>query len=154
MKLLASNFIISQENSKHCRKTIGLQCYLTIPRRVTIIYDNRIDFNENKYVFKYLNEFPTSYYCFPYEYIDAEVKNKVDKTKGQLAGDIMEKETKHYVESLNHNTNWLNKITIEIDKFLINSEYIHFFMKIYIQWSKYNGSTSSFRNLTHVVIPS
>ena len=44
------------------------------------------------------------------------------KNKGQLVGDEMEKETKHYVEYLNHNTNWLKTITIEIDKFLINRE--------------------------------
>ena len=41
------NFIMSQENSKHCRKKIGLQCYLTTPRRVTLIYDHQIDLNEN-----------------------------------------------------------------------------------------------------------
>ena len=58
----------------------------------------------------------------------------------------MEKETKHYVEYLNRDTNWLKKI-IEIDKFLVNCEYIDFFMKMYIQWIKYDRSTSSFRKL-------
>ena len=43
----------------------GLQCYLTIPRCVKIIHDNRIESNENKDVFKGLNEVPTSYdYAF------------------------------------------------------------------------------------------
>ena len=37
------------------KQTIVLQFYLTIPQCVTIVYDNRIDFNENKDVFKYLN---------------------------------------------------------------------------------------------------
>ena len=55
----------------------------------------------------------------------------------------MEKENKHYVEYLNHNPNWLKTITIAIDKLLISHEYINFFMKIYMQWIKYNGSTSS-----------
>ena len=64
------------------KQTIGLKCYLTIPRRVTILHDNRIDFNENKDVFKDLNEVPPSYYWFPYEYIDTEVNKKLDKTKG------------------------------------------------------------------------
>ena len=68
---------MSQENPKHCRKTIGLQCYLTIPRHVTIIYDNQIYFNENKYVFRYFNEVPPSYDWFSYEYIDAEIKNYI-----------------------------------------------------------------------------
>ena len=58
-------------NTKHCRNKIGLQCYLTIPQRVTFIYDNRIYLNENKDVFKDLNEFPPSDDWFPYEYIDA-----------------------------------------------------------------------------------
>ena len=44
---------------------------------------------------KDLNEVSPSYDLLPYEYIDAEAKNKLDKTKGQLAGYGMEKETKH-----------------------------------------------------------
>ena len=48
------------------KQTIGLQYYLTIPRCVTIIFDNRVDFNENKDLFKYLNEVPVSYYWFTY----------------------------------------------------------------------------------------
>ena len=62
-------------------------------------------------MFKYLNEVPPSDYWFPCEYIDSVVKNKLEKTKGQLAGDEMEKETKLYVESLNHDPNWLKKIS-------------------------------------------
>ena len=84
---------MSQENIKHCRKKIGLLCHQTIPRRVTNIHDNRIGFNENRNVFKYLNEVTPSDDWLPYEYIDAEVNKKVYKTKGQLADDEMEKET-------------------------------------------------------------
>ena len=57
----------------------------------------------------------------------------------------MEKETKHYVEYLNHDPNWLKTITTEIDKFLIDREYINFFIIMYMQWSKDGGSTSSSR---------
>ena len=89
LKRLASDFSISQENENNCRKKIGLKCYLTISRHVTIICDNRIDFNENRYVFKDLNNIAPSNDWFPYEYIDAEVNRKLDKTKGQLAGDEM-----------------------------------------------------------------
>ena len=113
---------MSQENPEHCRKQIGLQCNLTTPRRVTIIHENRIYFNENRDLFKYLNDVPSSDDWFSYEYIDAEVKKKVNKTKGQLSGNEMEKETKHYVESLNHDSNWLKTINIKIDKFLIDRE--------------------------------
>ena len=61
----------------------------------------------------------------------------------------MERETKHYVESLNHDPNWLNTITIEIDKFLINHEYINFFIIMYIQCIKDDGSTSSLPKPLH-----
>ena len=84
---------MSQANPKHCRKKIGLQCYIIISRYVKILYDNRIDFNENKYLFKDLNQVPPSDYWFPYAYIDAEVNNKSEKTKGKLAGDEMENQT-------------------------------------------------------------
>ena len=57
----------------------------------------------------------------------------------------MEKETKYYLEYLNHNPNWLKTITIKIDKILIDREYIDSFMQMYIQWSKDDGSTPSFR---------
>ena len=79
------------------KQTIGLQCCLTIPLCVTFLYGNQIEFNKNRDVFKYLDDVPPSDDWFPYECIDAEIKNKVKKTKGQLAGDRMEKETKHYV---------------------------------------------------------
>ena len=59
----------------------------------------------------------------------------------------MEKETKYYVESLNNDPNWLKKITIEIDKFLIDREYINYSMKMYLQWIKDEGYTSSSQKL-------
>ena len=138
---------------RELQKQIGLQCHLTIPVRVTIIHDNRIDFNENKNVFKYLNEVPPSDYWFPYEYIDAEVKKKVNKTKRKLADNEMGRDDKHYVESLNHNPNWLKTITIEIYKFLIDREYFNLFMKMYMQWIKDDGSTSSSRTLIIPLLP-
>ena len=51
------------------------------------------------------------------------------------------------MESLNHDTNWLKTITIEIDKLLINREYINFFMQMYMQWIKDDGYTASFQTL-------
>ena len=77
-------------------------------------------------MFKDLNEVPPSDDLFQYKYIDAEVNKKSEKTKGRLAGDEMKNETKHYVEYLNHDPNWLKTITTEIDKFLIDREYINF----------------------------
>ena len=41
------------------KQKIGLQCHLTITRRVTIIHENIIDFNENRDVFKDLNDVPS-----------------------------------------------------------------------------------------------
>ena len=109
--------------SKALQKTkICLKCHQTITRHVTILHDNWIDFNENRNVFKDLNEVPPSDDWFPYEYIDAEVKKEIDEAKGQLTVNEMEKETKHYVDYLNQYLNWLKKICIEIDRFLINHE--------------------------------
>ena len=51
------------------------------------------------------------------------------------------------MEYLNHNPNWLKTITIEIDKLLINCEYINFFMIMYMQWSKDDSSNSSSQTL-------
>ena len=65
----------------------------------------------------------------------------------------MEKETKNDVEYLNHDLNWLKTITIEIDKLLIDPEYIFFFMKMYMQWIKDNGYTSSFKKLIIARLP-
>ena len=63
-------------------------------------------------MFKDLNEVPPSDDQLPYEYIDAKVSNKLHKTKVQLAGNEMEKETKRYVEYLNRDINWLKTINI------------------------------------------
>ena len=57
-------------------------------------------------MFKDLNEVPPSDDCFPYAYIDADVNNKLYATEGRLAGNEIENETKHYVESLNHNPSY------------------------------------------------
>ena len=81
-------------------------------------------------MYQYLNEVSPSDDWFPYEYIDAKVNNKLYKTKGQLVGNEIEKETKNYVESLNHDLNWWKTIISEIDKFLIDCEYINFFMQM------------------------
>ena len=115
------------------KQTIGLQCYLTISWRVKVLNDNQIDKNKYSAVYKYLNEVSPSDYWFSYEYIDAEVNKNLGETKGRLAGYEMKKEIKSYVDSINHDPNWLKKIIIEIDKLLINPEYINFFTQVYMQ---------------------
>ena len=65
----------------------------------------------------------------------------------------MENSIKHYVEYLNHDPNLLGKITIGIDKFLINLEYINFFIIMYTKWSKDEGSTSSSQTLIIPCLP-
>ena len=55
----------------------------------------------------------------------------------------MEKDNKYYLESLNHDTNWLNMSIIEIDKFLIDCYYINLFMQMYFQCINEDGYTSS-----------
>ena len=48
----------------------------------------------------------------------------------------MKKETKNHLEYFNHNPNWLKTIIIEIEKFLINCEYINFFLQMFMQCIK------------------
>ena len=66
----------------------------------------------------------------------------------------MEKETKNNVEYHNHDPNRLNTITIEIDKFLIDSEYNNFFMHMYIKWRKYYSYDPSYLKLIIPSLPS
>ena len=65
----------------------------------------------------------------------------------------MENETKDYVEYLNHNPNWLKTIIIEIDKFLIDCEYINLFVQLCMQWIKDDDSTSSSQKLIIMCLP-
>ena len=82
---------------------------------------------------------PTSEAWFRNKYIEAKIKKKLDKTRGQLASDEMENEIGQYIDSLNHNPFWLGRITNDINKLLVNREYIDFFMQIYMQWSSNNS---------------
>ena len=86
---------------------------------------------------------PTLETWFPNKYIEDETKKKLDKTRVKLANDEMENEIRHYVESLNHDPQWVRRITNDINKLLVDREYIDFFMQIFIQWIKDNGYTSS-----------
>ena len=65
-------------------------------------------------MFKDLNEVTSSDDWFPYEFIDDKVNIKFNETKGWLAGDEMKKDTKNYVESVNHDPNWLDTINIKL----------------------------------------
>ena len=129
-----------QENLKQNRKkTIGLQCLYTIPRRVTFLHDNRINFNIHKNVFRDLDVNSTSETWFPNKYIEDYIKKKVDKTRGQVASDEMEYDIRQYIDSLKHDPFWVGIIMNDINKLLVNSEYIDFFIQIYIQWSSDNS---------------
>ena len=78
---------------------------------------------------------------FPNEYIESEIKKKLDKTRRILASDEMENEIRHYIDSLNQNPEWVRRITNDNNKLLVDCEYIDFFMQIYMQWSSDNSYT-------------
>ena len=84
LKRLAADFITRQENLKHIKKTIGLQCLHTTPRRVTSLHDNRMNFNTHKNVFRDLDGISTSETWFPNKYIEDEINKKVDKLEINL----------------------------------------------------------------------
>ena len=90
---------------------------------------------------------------FPNKYIEADIKKKLDKTREQIASDEMENEIRHYIESLNHNPQWVRIITIDINKLLVDREYIDLFMQIYMQWGSDNRYISSNQKLIIECLP-
>ena len=79
-------------------------------------------------MFRDLNIDATSKTWFLNNYIGADIKKKLDKTRRQLASDEMEYDTRQYIDSLNHDPIWVGRITNDINKLLVNREYIDFFM--------------------------
>ena len=100
-----------------------------------------------------LHDVPTSENWFPNKYIEADIKKKLYKTRGQLSSDEMEHEIRHCVESLNYDPQWVRRIMNDINKLLFDREYIDFFMQIYMQWSKDNDYTSSNQKLIIECLP-
>ena len=90
-------------------------------------------------MFRDLNVDPTSETWFLNKYIEDEIKKKVDKTREQLASDEMEYDIRQYIYSLKHDPFWVGRITNDINKLLVNREYIGLFIQIYIQWSSDNS---------------
>ena len=109
-------------------KTIGLQFLYTIPRRVKFLHDDRINLNTQKNVFRDLDGISTSVTFFPKMFIEDEIKKRVDETRGQLASDKMAYVIRHYIHCLQHDHFWVGRIKNDINKFLVNFEYIDFFI--------------------------
>ena len=121
------------------KKTIGLQCLHTIPRRVTFLDEDRMNLNIQKNVFRDLDGISTSETWFLKKYIEDDIKKKVDKTRDNLTSDEMEYDIRHYIHCLKHNNYWVGGIKNDINKLLVNREYIDFFIQIYEQWSSDNS---------------
>ena len=90
-------------------------------------------------MFRDLDGISTSETFFPKKYIDDDIKKKVDKTRDQLASDKMAYDIRHNIHCLQHNHSWVGRIINDINKLLVNREYIDFFIQIYEQWSTYNS---------------
>ena len=104
-------------------------------------------------MFSNLHDVPTSDNWSPNKHIEAEIKNKLDKTRGQLASYEKENYIRHYIESLNHDPQWVRIIKNDINRLLVDHEYIELFVQIYMQWSKDNSYTSSNQKLTIECLP-
>ena len=66
-------------------------------------------------------------------------RKKRKKTRYQHASDKMAYDIRHYIHCLQHNHSWVGRINNDINKLLVNREYIDFFIQIYEQWSSYNS---------------
>ena len=108
-------------------------------QRVIFLHDDRINSNKHKIVFKYLNVNQTSETWFPNKYIEDEIKKKSEKTREQLANDEMAYDIRQYIDSLKQDPSWVGIIKNDINKLLVNREYIDFFIQIYIQWISDNS---------------
>ena len=84
-------------------------------------------------MFRDLENISTSETWFPNKYIEDEINKKVDKTRDQLACDEMANDIRQYVDCLKHDPSWVGRIDNDINKLLVNREYIDFFIQIYIQ---------------------
>ena len=113
------------------KKTIGLQCLHTIPRRVTFLHDDRMKFNIHKNVFSDLDGISTSETWFPKKYIEDEINKKLDKTRDELASDEIAYDIREYIDCLQHDHYWVGRIKNDINKLLVNREYIDFLIQIY-----------------------
>ena len=109
-------------------KTIGLQCLYTIPRRVKFLHDNRINFNTQKNVFRYLDGISTSETFFLNKFIDDDIQKRVYKIRDQLASDKMAYDIRHYIHCLQHDHFWVQRIQNDINNLLVNRKYIDFFI--------------------------
>ena len=58
-------------------------------------------------------------------------RKKVDKTRDQLASDKMAYDIRHYIHFLQHNRSWVGIVKNDINKLLVNRDYIDFFIQIY-----------------------
>ena len=66
----------------------------------------------------------TSETWFPNKYIEDENKKKVDKTREKLTSDEMEYDIRQYIDSLKHDPFWVGRINNDINKLLLNREYM------------------------------
>ena len=98
-----------------------------------------MNINTQKNVFRTFYGISTSETWFPNKYIEDEIKKKEDKTRYQLASDEMAYDIRQYIDCLKHNPSWVGRIKNDVNKLLVNSEYIDFFIQIYIQWSSDNS---------------
>ena len=63
----------------------------------------------------------------------------MDKTRDELASDEMAYDIRQYIYCLQHDPSWVVRINNDINKLLVNREYIYFFIQIYEQWSSDNS---------------
>ena len=98
-----------------------------------------MNINTQKNLFRDLDGISTSVTFFPKNFINDEIKKRVDETRDQLASDKMVYEIRHYIHCLQHDHFWVQRIQNNINKLLVNREYIDFFIQIYEQWSSDNS---------------
>ena len=85
-----------------------------------------INTQKNAFIDLYVNS--TSETWFPNKYIDDEIKKEVYNERDQHASDEMAYDIRHYIHCLQHDPYWVGSIKNDINKLLVNREYIDFFI--------------------------
>ena len=97
-----------------------------------------MNINTQKNVFRDLDGISTSETFFPNKFIDDKIKTNVDQTRDKLASDEREYDIRQYIHCFQHDHSWVGRINNDINKLLVNREYIDFFIQIYEHCSSDN----------------
>ena len=143
MKIARERFHYEANSSqKDGNITIGMQCNNIIPRKIQVLFDNRIKKEQQGLLYNALDTESREKNWFSMEYVRARVVARVTETKQSLQVPNRKKNIQKYIKVLSHNSKWLSSVCEDINRLLMERDYIKFFIDMYMQWVGDDGSLS------------